>query len=950
MSEPADSLEQWHKRVVRHFESLARTRADSGLHLFALEHGLREEEIQEVSSLLRSHFQAGLQPSPYWLLWVIYATEQGYKYEGDEYWQSFELETPEWEAKNRYQLSRWFTRFQSTYDGVVPSGRWAEHFRIISKPITHAILPKYLQLQFARTLFDLRYRLASLATLEPAHIGCLLRTNAYQASTRFQEFLQQEASTGRIVLALLGEEPVAGSEPIFPPTLQRLVEDLERVRNTREWLRETRSFVRDRFKGIGRGLFRSSVPPGAPRQQETPQLGVRPVIMLGYRGAGIWSARLEIPSFRNVATLGADIQSFLRSTRCRLNGADDFKPAGWLLSGNRKGVLRSWPDAQKPLLQFERPHGSIDNILETECRLNPGPIWLFRIGTDGTAHEIAGRIVRPDCSYIVATTGKLPDPYPGMAICQLDCAGINAFRLDMPSEVSAEATAWLKELDLQVARTVRVWPAGLPGRGWDGEGRSEWLTTEAPCFGIMHDHPLDAYALSLDGGAEYEIQADELGHPVFVRLAPLSAGKHTLTIKARRSPAFDVMVPTPAAEGFVDLHVREPEPWTPGVASHGGLIATLDPHDANLDIFWRNEASLSVLGPESRSVKLVVSLRNRKGNEILSEQIGGPMELPVHPAAWREGFAQFLKREQNAWRYLEAANGRLDILGEELGRFSFRFEHEVMPLRWVVQRDGGDVATRLIDDTGLEESPPEVLFYSMAHPLRPERHSAAKALSRLSIEPPGGLILARQEDCRDVVVVSAGLTASGLKGLGINPDFGKLGDHTTALADSIRVCADWYCARQFGFLVGIRRDQIVQGILAIIYEKLCGRQWARAEAEFLKASGSGNALENLLRNVQRRYTGFSTKLRQYHQAEDPAAELSQWYSELAARYQVNSDRKLSEFALMLGTRPHLLPGTFGNELDTLLDAVRGNPTVLRGARFLACAGHSSANLGAPLLN
>jgi hypothetical protein len=29
-------------------------------------------------------------------------------------------------------------------------------------------------------------------------------------------------------------------------------------------------------------------------------------------------------------------------------------------------------------------------------------------------------------------------------------------------------------------------------RAWDGEGHTEWLTTESPCFGIVHDHPSPA--------------------------------------------------------------------------------------------------------------------------------------------------------------------------------------------------------------------------------------------------------------------------------------------------------------------------------------------------------------------------------------------------------------------------------------------------------------------------
>ena len=940
MDEPANILEQWRNRLEKHFKSLAHSRVDSGLHIFALEHGLEDEEINEISLLLRLHLSSGLSPSsPDWLLWVIYATEQGYKYEGDEYWLSFEEETPRWEARHRYQLSHWFTKFQHTYNGVVPSGRWADHFSLISKPITHAILPRYLQIQFARTLYDLRYRLVSLRTLEPAYIGRLLTVNAHHASTRFQQFLQQEALTGRIVLALLGEEPTAGSEPIYPPTLQRIVEDLERVRNTREWLKETRHIVKDRFKGIGRALFRptSHTPRGDPQHQDAIQYGVRPSIMLGYRGGDTWSVWLEVPSFRNVATLDGNIQTFLRRTRCHLNGASDVKPAGWLLSGNRKGALKSWPDPEKPLVTFEQPHGRVENILETECRLNAGPVWLFRIAADGTAREIAGRIVRPNSSYIVATTGMLPNQHSGMTACHIDCAGINAFRLQIPSEVSAEDTAWLGELDLQMARTIQVWPAGLPGRGWDGEGHSEWLTTEAPCFGIRHDHPVDAYILSLDNDTETKIQTSERDDPIFVRLAPLPAGKYTLTVKAQRSSSLDSIVLTPAAEGFIDLQVREPEPWISGIAFHSGLIATLDPHDANLDTFWRNETRLSVLGPESRSVRLVVSLKNRNGDEILSEQIGGPMTLPILPDTWRKMFARFLENEQNTWRYLEAISGQLDINGEELGKFSFQFEHEIIPLRWVMQRGGDDVIARLIDDTGLEGSAPEVLFFSMNRPLKAEQRPSATTLSGMPINPPGGLVRASQGDCRDVVVISTGLTTSSFQDLGIASDFTEIRNNSIALADSLRLYADWYNARQFGPLVGIRRDQIVEGLLNIIYEKLCGRQWARAEVEFCNARDSVNAIDNFIRHVQKPYTGFSSMLRQqYGQIVDNLTEMSKWYSELAARFHVSTDRKLSDFTFRLSTEAHLLPFMFGSELDVLLDAVRDNPTVLRGARFLAC--------------
>ncbi len=180
------SLEEWQKRLERHFSELASARLGSGLPLFALEHGLTDEELRDISDLLRMQLADGWKIGRYWLPWVVYATEFGYDYDGGEYWPSFEERTPLWwqpiTSTRRNQLRSWFSRFQSTYHGVKPTGQWAEQFSIIAWPVTHAILPRYLQRQFARALYDLRYQLAHLDALTPLAVGQLLEGSAWEES------------------------------------------------------------------------------------------------------------------------------------------------------------------------------------------------------------------------------------------------------------------------------------------------------------------------------------------------------------------------------------------------------------------------------------------------------------------------------------------------------------------------------------------------------------------------------------------------------------------------------------------------------------------------------------------------------------------------------------------------------------------------------------------------
>lgn len=948
-------LDQWQERLEGHFELLARKRSSSGLPIFALEHGLEQSELDEIASQLRSRLRSGHQLAPHWLLWVIYATERGYTYTGDEYWRSFEENTPAWEFSDRDRIKPWFRKFQKAYSGVEPSGPWAEHRRIIAWPITHAVLPRYLQREFARVLYDLRFRLATLSGLEPVRIGRLLAVNAF-ASTRFQEFLQQEELTGRIVLALLGAPSGdEGSEPIYRKTLDRIVADLERVRSARGWLKETQRIVSDRFKGIGHGAAPIQRPTDVRERpaERLPRPEVRPNLLLRYSGDSSWSVVIDMPDFRGVAALNAEVASFLRRTRCRLSGAPDRKPAGWLLSGSRKSVLRIWPNQAKPLVEFEQSNAYLTHLLESECRLSAGPVWLFRIGADGTALEIAGHLVRPGGDYVVVTASDLPDQHAFMSPCTIDCAGVKAFQLALPAAVGAEDARWLHKLGLQIARTIRVWPAGMPGRNWDGEGRSEWLTTEEPCLALMHDHPVEAYALSIDGGGEQIIRAGDPGTPIYLKLPALAVGMHLLTVKASRSGALVGLASAPP-EGHLQLSVRDPEPWIPGVVSHAGMLVRLDPPDANLDLFWQNKVMLSVLGPQGHAVSFALHLEGRDGSEILSENIGTPMELPVTPDAWGKQFGQFVKREKVAWSLLEAAAGRLVINGETLGETSFRFEHDVPPLRWVLRNEDGKIVVRLVDETGQEGDGPEAGFFDMQRPLRREPCAQEACRAGLTVRRPGGLFFARRGQHSDMVVVSTGLTTGGLQGLGVSPACDDVGTAALALAESCRILALWRKARLAGFLADSRCQQVRNGIAIAIFERMCGANWASAESEYRRNPASANANDNLKRCVvDGRTPSFAVVLHRDHETMNRNfSQASAWYAELARRYNVCADPGLCTFALKFASAPDRIVDGYGANLDQMLRQLAAAPAILRGARLLAamCAQEQGPPIvAAPLL-
>jgi len=171
---PMDDLEAVHGRLEAHFESLRQERDThgGGKPLFALEHGLDDAAVVELQRCVRGAIRVG-RPSPkWWLPYVVYAAEVGYRYTGEEYWHTFAITTPGWvEHGDRHYVRQRFRAFAERFGGAVPTGPWAGHFSIICWPITHAVLPTDLQIQLARLLYEYRYLLSAELLASPKALG-----------------------------------------------------------------------------------------------------------------------------------------------------------------------------------------------------------------------------------------------------------------------------------------------------------------------------------------------------------------------------------------------------------------------------------------------------------------------------------------------------------------------------------------------------------------------------------------------------------------------------------------------------------------------------------------------------------------------------------------------------------------------------------------------------------
>lgn len=933
MSNEIDALQA---RLEKHFAALSDVRRAQGLPVFALEHGLDANELSSLTSLLKGRLATpGYVLRKHWLVWIIYATEQGYDYDGDEYWYTFERRMPLWDRGWRPSLRAWFEQFRSKYSGLRPVGRWANFFTIIAWPITHALLPKDLQGQLARTLYDLRYQLVTRLDASPAEVGRYVAGVTDAGSSRFENFLEQEELVGRIVLALLDRRTVGGVNAILPETLDRIVQDIEKARNAREWLHDTRRAVEvARLRGTARlsGIAsRSDIQRDSPTIARRPT--IRPALSLRRTSLDEWTPILELPSFRQVADLSPDLGTFLRRTRCSVVGSPGIRPPGWLLTGVQRRVLETWPAPGKPVLSFQAPNAAMEHLLSSDGCISPGPTWVFRVGSDGQAVEVLGRLVRPHGSYVLIVQGEPPKLSMGAATSIL-CDGVRAVRIDVPAVLEDAQIAELKSVGLSIAETIRIWPVGLAARSWDGEGVTEWLASECPCFAIEHDHPVAEYELRLDAGPVVKVEAKPPGVATFIRLHPLSVGNHVMSVSVARSSMSGAM--SRPVEGIISLSVRSPNPWISGSIGHMGLIVGTEPPEPTLDDFWEGLTQLNVLGPAGRHVTVSVELLNGSGAPLAEEQVA-QLTLPLGPEAWQNAFSGFVRREKDPWSYLQASSGRIIVDGEELGVVHVPLQRDVSPVRWVWHRTTKSMLLRLVDDHDTDV-PLDVAFHPFARPLEPAKLAPEKVCQGLEPPAAGGLFVARFGDSQASLVVSMRKVEGGLGGLLVEPEFDDVeGTQEEALA-IVRSIVAWSDARLVGALVVERRQYVVSRLKERLYCVMCGPDWGRAEENLRLAEFGGAGLDGLLRcfNDKR---GFGHVLARdaamYVRMPDHIRLLK--FAALARRYGI-APGVTTKPALDLGDVLDRGLRLSDRELQAIIRHLWDHPALTAGARILQLLG------------
>ncbi len=922
-------LAGFQQRLSEQYARLRDLRTTENYPVYAIEHGLNPEERLAAQALLNESFRANSRAEPaYWLVWIAAAAEVGYLYDGTEYWESFSETLPDWLDRNRDRdkIRDFYKKFAQEYRGLTPSGPWARQFPIIAWPITQAILPRYLQRQFADHLFDLRHALARSEELTLDEIGDLLGARYYGNSSRFEGFLQQKALTARLVLAL-GLEAIEDSiPPIEKNTLDRIAGDIDKLGSFGTRLREARRVLRDaRFVNSEKLGFVAKTKQAPIASAESSERAERPRLVARPLDVDTWALSLALPDLatllRKAGLTTRDLEQARMRFRSHAEGSS-WTPGRALFSynGEHEEPLPAYPSADIDVFTFERPLAAAQTILRDRLIFAAQPLRLLKLRADGAAFELSGRHVRANHSYILVASAPIAAEAVtvlGLTALRSSTSSAHLWRLDVPSTVDSAKLAALANLGLGYQLGIRVEPLGLTPRWATADGGLVLLDTEIAMFSISSDVAVREYAVGVDGLPPARVTPAANGN-TSIALGALSIGSHRIAVSALGAATGRNIV----AENL-SVEVRPASPWRQSIEGKAGVGLRLDPREAPIEQLLDRTARIRVMAPPRRIVLLNSRFYGADG-ALFHEEVVGRYNTPLSDDKLSDLVVQRLASDAKLEHLERAARIEVSISLDECGAAKVVFEKEAEALRWLRVNDK---KVRLSDDTA-ESSPPVIERFDLNAVEVASAVDYQQAVAGIELRCKGGLFVAKLSGRRhEAIVTAVQRQVSDFNDLGVPARVSSNPNQPSVLIAALK---RWHGARRLlGPMAFVARGNAIRALERALAGSLCGDDWVAATDRVVDGT---QKIGDLYPRVY--YSrGFASGIANFawrYDVDEVGANAE--FSRLLSVYKIPADQALGPDALKVAFQPHTMESV-ALQSTALFDALRNAPELVRGAYF-----------------
>lgn len=852
------TLNGWQERLTEHFSSLQGRLDVPDRPVFALEHGLADVELKDIVGCLREHIRFTGPANGHWLVWAVFAAEVGYKFAGDQYWQTFASELPGWTThEDRYFIRDAFIRFNRRFGGAKPSGPWANNFTIICWPIANAILPKDLQRHLASVLYEIRYLFTRLVIETPKTLGELIDAHSIWTSSRFKQFAGQHELLGRIASALLLSGQEDSKQLILPETLRRITSDLQVEQRSREWLHDARqkanSVTFHGMRSMGQTLGPRSLK-ASPLDGGTESLidgdGIPHEVLdltVTQTADGIWALRAVFPNFSEALQTYPQFMRIFSSQRSFVHGADrPFFPPKFFLFGRRQVTLQSLPENSTAFLKFEDSVDGLTAFLDNICPVPQFKRLLFRLRDDGTAFRTRSPLLRPGHRYLCIAPNNINQgpTLLGSRTVKVSCRGLSGTLIDVPDYVSSFYHEEAAKLGFEVANGLSVRPLAYPAAEWDGEGTVTWFEESPKLLSISTDFETSSLTIHIFG--KTVSQTENVGFskdvPLFLDLSDLGVGEYQLSVAARLPVGGEIRTGTLliriAQQQAKDLDPRRSQ----------GFAVLASPPLPTLEELWSGVAELDLYGPPGALLKCHFHFYvDADARHRLLDWPAPPLVLPVSSEQWKRYLDSIKDNKKVRDAYGASVSCTVTFRSPELGEIDLECERVFTPFRWLTKRSNGAYRLQLIqNDTTDNVSASYAAFSS------PQQFTKVELPLRADLvtQNAGGLYLANRGDTSIAVVIPPFPITSfvDLEGKILRLPPVTVPQQLSSLASTIKV---WCEAQLIGDLLSSRKhNATVQSLRTCLVESMCGGAWVALEEDVRQQRKTLDVLAGKLGGMQ----------------------------------------------------------------------------------------------------